>query len=129
MSTSVFCTATSSQTDTIMRNLEAAGFTPNDISVLMADKRGTRDFALEHNTKTPEGTVTGAGSGLLVEEPWAGWLVSAHSRFRAWDHSSPRVQSSLPSAVQPSVERWVASREPWSAWGCPSSKPNSLKEK
>lgn len=74
MSTSVFCTATSSQTDTIMRNLEAAGFTPNDISVLMADKRGTRDFALEHNTKTPEGTVTGAGSGLLVGGA-LGWLA------------------------------------------------------
>ena len=74
MSTSVFCTATSSQTDVIMRNLEAAGFTPNDISVLMADKRGTRDFALEHNTKTPEGAVTGAGTGLAVGGA-LGWLA------------------------------------------------------
>lgn len=74
MSLSVFCTATSSQTDAIMRNLDAAGFTPNDISVLMADKRGTRDFALEHNTKTPEGAVTGAGTGLAVGGA-LGWLA------------------------------------------------------
>ena len=38
MSKSVFCTATVSQTDTIIRNLQAAGFSGNDISVLMADK-------------------------------------------------------------------------------------------
>lgn len=74
MSKAVFCTATASQTDTIMRNLEAAGFTPNDISVLMADKQGTRDFALEHNTKTPEGAVAGVGSGAVLGGA-LGWLA------------------------------------------------------
>ena len=74
MSTSVFCTATLSQTDTIIRNLQSAGFSGNDISVLMADKGGTRDFAHEHNTKAPEGAATGAGTGAVLGGT-LGWLA------------------------------------------------------
>ena len=74
MSTSVFCTATIPQTDTIIRNLQTAGFSGNDISVLMADKEGTRDFALQHNTKAPEGAATGAGTGAVLGGA-LGWLA------------------------------------------------------
>jgi uncharacterized protein YcfJ len=74
MSKSVFCTATVSQAETIIRNLQAAGFSGKDISVLMADKGGTRDFAVEHNTKAPEGAATGAGTGALVGGTF-GWLL------------------------------------------------------
>lgn len=74
MSTSVFCTATIAQTDAIIRNLQTAGFSGNDISVLMADKEGTRDFALQHNTKAPEGAATGAGTGAVVGGA-LGWLA------------------------------------------------------
>ena len=45
------------------RQLQAAGFSHNDISVLFPDKHGTKDFAHEHNTKAPEGAVAGAGTG------------------------------------------------------------------
>lgn len=74
MSTSVFCTATVNQTDAIVRNLRASGFSGNDISVLMADKTGTRDFALENETKAPEGAATGAGTGAVVGGA-LGWLA------------------------------------------------------
>src|SRR5579863_3492496 len=74
MSKSVFCTATISQTNTIISNLKAAGFSGNDISVLMADKTGTKDFAVEHNTKAPEGAATGAGTGALTGGA-LGWLA------------------------------------------------------
>lgn len=74
MSKSVFCTATSSQTNAIIANLKSAGFSGNDISVLMADKGGTRDFALEHETKAPEGAATGAGTGALLGGT-LGWLA------------------------------------------------------
>jgi len=74
MSTSVFCTATVSQAETIIRNLKAAGFSGNDISVLMADKGGTKNFALEHNTKAPEGAATGAGTGAVLGGAF-GWLA------------------------------------------------------
>lgn len=74
MSKSVFCTATVAQTDVIIRNLQAAGFSGNAISVLMADKGGTRDFAVKHNTKAPEGATTGAGTGAVVGGA-LGWLA------------------------------------------------------
>ena len=74
MSKSVICTATASQTDTLVRNLQTAGFSSNDISVLMADKSGTKDFAHEHNTKAPEGTAAGAGTGAVLGGT-LGWLA------------------------------------------------------
>src|ERR1700688_3873522 len=43
--------------------LVSAGFSQADISVLMADNEGSRDFAAEKNTKAPEGAVTGVGVG------------------------------------------------------------------
>lgn len=54
------------QAERILSDLEAAGFARNDLSVLFPDKSGTRDFAHEHNTKAPEGAVTGAGAGGAV---------------------------------------------------------------
>lgn len=74
MSKSVFCTATVTQTDSIVRTLQTAGFSANDISVLMADKGGTRDFAHEHNTKAPEGATAGAGTGAVLGGA-LGWLA------------------------------------------------------
>ena len=43
-----------------------AGFSHGDVSVLMADTQGAKDFAAEKNTKAPEGTVTGVGVGGTV---------------------------------------------------------------
>jgi hypothetical protein len=42
------------------------GFRGEDVSVLMADNIGTKDFAHEKHTKAPEGATTGAGVGVLV---------------------------------------------------------------
>jgi len=52
-----------SEAEIAVNELTAAGFSNQDVSVLMADKSGTRDFAAEKNTKAPEGTTTGAGVG------------------------------------------------------------------
>jgi heat induced stress protein YflT len=46
--------------------LVAAGFSNQDVSVLMADRQGSKDFATEKNTKVPEGATTGAGVGGAV---------------------------------------------------------------
>lgn len=43
--------------------LKRAGFSADDISVLMADKQGSHEFAAEKNTKAPEGAATGVGVG------------------------------------------------------------------
>ncbi|MBZ5619803.1 MAG: general stress protein [Acidobacteriia bacterium] len=42
------------------------GFRSEDISVLLPDNAGTKDFAHEKHTKAPEGTAAGAGTGAVV---------------------------------------------------------------
>ena len=46
--------------------LQGAGFSTSDISALLPDKRGTRDFAHEKHTKAPEGAAAGAGTGGII---------------------------------------------------------------
>jgi len=54
------------QAEAIVTQLQTEGFSPNDISVLFPNKQGTSDFAVEHNTKAPEGAVVGASTGTLL---------------------------------------------------------------
>jgi hypothetical protein len=42
------------------------GFRNEDISVLLPENVGTKDFAHEKQTKAPEGATTGAGTGAVV---------------------------------------------------------------
>lgn len=75
MKASVYCiTKTVTQAESIIAALKAAGFSNNDISALLPDKRGTKDFAHEHNTKAPEGAATGGVAGLGVGAA-LGWLA------------------------------------------------------
>jgi len=46
--------------------LVQAGFPSADISVLLPDVRGTRDFAHEKETKAPEGATTGGVAGGII---------------------------------------------------------------
>jgi hypothetical protein len=62
----------------VVDDLKAAGFSNNDISVLMPDKSGTRDFAHEQGTKAPEGALAGAGAGGALGGT-LGWLVGIGS--------------------------------------------------
>lgn len=57
---------TYAQAESIVSQLQAANFSNNDISVLFPDKKGTRDFAHEKNTKAPEGAVAGVGAGGVL---------------------------------------------------------------
>src|SRR3954447_8587950 len=64
MQKSVMCIVNSRhQAESAVAALNAAGFRGNDISALLPDKDTTKDFAHVHNTKAPEGAVTGAGAG------------------------------------------------------------------
>lgn len=49
-------------------------FRSTDISVLFPENEGTKDFALQKNTKAPEGATTGATTGAIVGGG-LGWLV------------------------------------------------------
>src|SRR6267143_2936264 len=54
--------------------LKMEGVRNTDISVLLPDNVGTKDFAHEKNTKAPEGAATGAGSGAVIGGT-LGWLA------------------------------------------------------
>src|ERR1700724_3335924 len=54
--------------------LRQGGFRNTDISVLFPENEGTKDFAHEKNTKAPEGTATGAGTGAVIGGG-LGWLA------------------------------------------------------
>jgi len=54
--------------------LKMAGYRNTDISVLFPENAGTKDFAHEKNTKTPEGVATGAGTGVVLGGT-LGWLA------------------------------------------------------
>jgi hypothetical protein len=54
--------------------LKQAGFRNTDISALLPENDGTKDFAHEKHTKAPEGAATGAGTGAVVGGA-LGWLA------------------------------------------------------
>jgi hypothetical protein len=67
MKKAVMCIVSSrSQAESIVAQLQSAGFANGDISVLLPNKSGTKDFAHEHNTKAPEGAVVGASAGGVL---------------------------------------------------------------
>ncbi|MEO7323963.1 MAG: hypothetical protein ABIW82_03965 [Dokdonella sp.] len=75
MKASVYCTTkTVAQAENIVSALKVAGFSSDSISALLPDKRTTKDFAHEHNTKAPEGATAGGVAGLGVGAA-VGWLA------------------------------------------------------
>jgi len=72
---SVICIAQSeTQAVNIVEQLKSANFSNNDISALLPDKSGTKDFAHEQHTKAPEGATTGGVAGGLIGGA-LGWLA------------------------------------------------------
>ncbi|HYG98336.1 MAG TPA: PRC-barrel domain-containing protein [Terriglobales bacterium] len=58
--------------------LKSAGFDSNDISVVFPDKNRSSQFAMERNTKAPEGATAGGGTGMVVGGV-LGWLAGIGS--------------------------------------------------
>lgn len=54
--------------------LKNAGYRNTDISVLFPDNQGTKDFAIEKETKAPEGATTGGIAGGIIGGA-LGWLA------------------------------------------------------
>ena len=54
------------QAELAVDRIMSAGFSNNDISVLLPDSRSSKEFAHEKNTKAPEGTTTGATTGGVI---------------------------------------------------------------
>ena len=54
------------QAERVVDRLREEGFSNDDISVLLQDNQGSKDFAHEKNTKAPEGTTTGVTAGGVI---------------------------------------------------------------
>jgi tetrahydromethanopterin S-methyltransferase subunit C len=75
MASAVYGIATSdAQAVRIATRLKAAGFMPDDISILAPDRAGTRELGTDNVTKAPEGAATGAGTGAVLGGA-LGWLA------------------------------------------------------
>jgi hypothetical protein len=53
-------------TERAVNALIEAGFVSQDVSVLMPDQQGTREFAVRKETKAPEGATAGATTGGVI---------------------------------------------------------------
>lgn len=65
---------TQSSAEAAVEALKNAGYRNTDISVLFPENQGTRDFAINKDTKAPEGTTTGVVSGGVIGGA-LGWLA------------------------------------------------------
>jgi hypothetical protein len=57
---------TVAQAERAVDTLKSAGYTNNDISVLLTDAQTSHDFAHQKGTKAPEGTTAGATTGGVI---------------------------------------------------------------
>ena len=57
---------TASHAERAVDRIVAAGYSNNDISVLLPDAQSSKEFAHEKNTKAPEGTAAGVTTGGIV---------------------------------------------------------------
>ena len=60
--------ANGTDAETAVDRLTMAGFSSQDVSVLLSDRCETKEFASEQNTKAPEVATAGVGLGGLVGE-------------------------------------------------------------
>jgi hypothetical protein len=79
MSNAVYCIApTRAAAEGMVDSLKNAGFANSEISVLMADKGDTKEFARDQDTKVPERAAAGAGAGVGIGAI-LGWLAGIGS--------------------------------------------------
>ena len=69
---------TRSNAEEAVDNLRQAGFRNSDVSALLPDNVGTKDFAHEKKSKAPEGTAAGAATGGVLGGA-LGWLAGIGS--------------------------------------------------
>jgi hypothetical protein len=75
MAKAIFCTVKSTdQATKVVDRLKAEGLQARDISVLLPNKEGSKEFAVDNQTKSPEGAAVGASTGALVGGG-LGWLA------------------------------------------------------
>jgi hypothetical protein len=79
MSKVVFCSVSDDiRAENVLRNLQEAGFSNNQISALFPEQGRVKNLVLEKHSKAPEGAAAGGGTGGVVGGI-LGWLVGIGS--------------------------------------------------
>ena len=50
----------------VVDRLKSSGFLATNISVLLSDAEGAKEFAVDNKTKAPEGAASGVGAGAVI---------------------------------------------------------------
>jgi hypothetical protein len=75
MAKAVTCTVRSrAQAELVVERLKSAGLRATDISVLLSNAEGSKEFAVDNSTKAPEGAAAGASTGAVLGGG-LGWLA------------------------------------------------------
>jgi hypothetical protein len=69
---------TENQAINIANQLQSAGFSPNDISVLFPDKTERAILRTSSIRRPPKAQPPGLAPARCLAERWAGWLESGH---------------------------------------------------
>jgi hypothetical protein len=111
-----------------VERLRKEGFRNNDISVIFPDRDLSKEFAIEKNTKAPEGALAGGGTGLVLGSA-LGWLVGIG--MIAIPGVGPLIAAGpiVAALAGAGVGSAVASRVPLSASVCLSLRQNATKKK
>jgi hypothetical protein len=120
---------TEAAAEAAVAHLKEIGYTENEISVIMKDRRATEEFAIETGASTMEGVGTGAaiggtigavlgllaigsivipGVGLLVAGPLAGMLAGAGAFGLAGSLLGWLVGAGIPEDIAPYYERGLS---------------------
>lgn len=67
---------TRTQVELAVNALREAGFSNEEVSVLLPENLGSKELATQKSTKAPEGAAAGAGTGAAIGGA-LGWLVGA----------------------------------------------------
>ena len=104
--------------------LRQAGFRNEDISVLLPENQGTKDFVAEKHTKAPEGTAAGATAGAIIGGTLgllAGIGALAIPGMGPLIAAGP-IMATLSGIGAGGVVGGMLA--PWWAWACRSTKPS-----
>ena len=107
--------------------LITSGFRSEDVSVLLQDNLGTKDFAHEKHTKAPEGTATGAVTGGVIGGTLgllAGIGALAIPGVGPFIAAGP-IMGALAGMAPAGSSVGLSAR--WSEWGFQSLKPSVTK--
>src|SRR6266446_3728828 len=90
-----------------LERLRTAGFRSTDVSVLMPENIGTKDFVHKKDTKAPEGATTGGVSGGVVGGLLGGLIGAGIPEYEAKRYEGRVKSGGILLSVHCDSSEWV----------------------